>query len=164
MVNQTSKDIYIHLNSRELKARHVNRSSSTQCNSSSRFRHTVLFGVNVQDTIKYLPFGMSGTVAESVTDATLLFIKKKTLQQYNRQVLYMGLRSNVVIISSTLRAKENKVVFRQSESVGTFSRDITKTNDPSPPTPNKVEFGAKWVKMRVFFGHNIAKGSGGTTG
>ena len=71
MVNQTSKDIYIHLNSRELKARHVNRRSSTQFNSTSRFRYTVLFGINVQDTIKYLPFGMSGTVAESVTDATL---------------------------------------------------------------------------------------------
>ena len=41
---------------------------------------------------------------------------------------------------------------------------ITKTSDPSTPTPNKVEFGAKWVKMSAFFGHNIARGSGGTTG
>ena len=32
-----------------------------------------------------------------------------------------------------------------------LSSDITKTSDPSPPTPNKVEFGAKFVKMRVFF-------------
>ena len=77
MVNQTSKDIYIHLNSRELKARHVNRRSTTQCNATSRFRYTVLFGINVQDTIKYLPFGMSGTVADSVTDATLLFTKTR---------------------------------------------------------------------------------------
>ena len=45
-----------------------------------------------------------------------------------------------------------------------LSSDITKTSDPSPPTPNKVEFGAKWVKMSAFFGHNIARGSGGTTG
>ena len=45
-----------------------------------------------------------------------------------------------------------------------ISSDITKTSDPSPPTPNKVEFGAKWVKMSAFFGHNIARGSGGTTG
>ena len=37
---------------------------------------------------------------------------------------------------------------------------ITKTSDPSTPTPNKVEFGAKWVKMSAFFGHNIGKGSG----
>ena len=41
------------------------------------------------------------------------------------------------------------------KSVGTFS------SDPSPPSPNKVEFGAKWVKMSAFFGHNIARGSGG---
>ena len=32
-----------------------------------------------------------------------------------------------------------------------LSSDITKTSDPSPPTPNKVGFGAKWVKMSGFF-------------
>ena len=42
-----------------------------------------------------------------------------------------------------------------------ISSDFTKTSDPSS---NKVEFGAKWVKMSAFFGHNIARGSGGTTG
>ena len=31
-----------------------------------------------------------------------------------------------------------------------LSSDITKTSDPSPPTPNKVEFGAKWVRMSAF--------------
>ena len=55
----------------------VNRRSTTQCNATSRIRYTVLFGINVQDTIKYLPFDMSGTVAESVTDATLLFTKTR---------------------------------------------------------------------------------------
>ena len=50
------------------------------------------------------------------------------------------------------------------KSVWTFPRDITKTSNPSPPTPNKVELGAKWVKMSAFFGHNIARGSGRTTG
>ena len=49
MINQISKDIYIHLNSRELKARHVNRRSTTQCNATSRFRYTVSFGINVCD-------------------------------------------------------------------------------------------------------------------
>ena len=43
-----------------------------------------------------------------------------------------------------------------------LSGDITKTSDPSPPTPNKVEFRAPWVEMSAFFGHNIAEGSGGT--
>ena len=42
-----------------------------------------------------------------------------------------------------------------------LSSDITKTSDPSPPTPNKVEFGAKWVKLSAFFCHNIARGRGG---
>ena len=41
-----------------------------------------------------------------------------------------------------------------------LSSDITKT---SGPTSNKVEFGPKCVKMSAFFGHNIARGSGGTT-
>ena len=45
-----------------------------------------------------------------------------------------------------------------------LSSDITKTSDPSPPTPNKVGFGAKWVKMSAFFGHNTARGSGGDNG
>ena len=40
-------------------------------------------------------------------------------------------------------------------------RDITKTSDSSPPTPNKVELWAKWVEMSAFFGHNITGGSGG---
>ena len=83
MINQISKDIYIHLNSRELKARNVNSRSTTQCNGTSRFRCTVSFGINVQDTIKYLPFGMCGTETESVTDATLLFTNtRKKLCKY----------------------------------------------------------------------------------
>ena len=45
-----------------------------------------------------------------------------------------------------------------------LSSDITKTSDPSPPTPNKVEFGAKWVKLSAFLGHNTARGSGGDNG
>ena len=40
-----------------------------------------------------------------------------------------------------------------------LSSQITKNSDPSPPTPNIVEFGAKWVKLSAFFGHNIARGS-----
>ena len=45
-----------------------------------------------------------------------------------------------------------------------LSSDITKTGDPSPPTPNKVEFEAKWVKLSALFGHNIARESGGDDG
>ena len=32
------------------------------------------------------------------------------------------------------------------------------------PTPKKVEFGAKWVKLSALFGRNIARGSGGDDG
>ena len=45
-----------------------------------------------------------------------------------------------------------------------LSSDITKTSDPSPPTPNKVEFGAKWVKLSAFFSRNIARGGWGDDG
>ena len=45
-----------------------------------------------------------------------------------------------------------------------LSSDITKTSDPSPPTLNRVEFDAKWVKLSAFFGHNIARESGGDDG
>ena len=31
-----------------------------------------------------------------------------------------------------------------------LSSEITKTSDPSAPTPNKVEFGPNWVEMSVF--------------
>ena len=41
-----------------------------------------------------------------------------------------------------------------------LSSDIPKTSDPSPPTPNKVEFGAKMGETECFSGHNIARGSG----
>ena len=48
------------------------------------------------------------------------------------------------------------------KSVGTFPVILLKPVTPPLPPPNKVEFGAKWVKMSAFFGHNIARESGGT--
>ena len=42
-----------------------------------------------------------------------------------------------------------------------LSSDITKTSDPSSPTPNKVEFCAKWVEMSVFLGTTSLGGVGG---
>ena len=41
-----------------------------------------------------------------------------------------------------------------------LSSDITKTSDPSPPTPNKVEFGAKWVRMSAFLATTLLGGVG----
>ena len=52
---------------------------------------------------------------------------------------------------------------RAEDFTGKESRK-TKTSDPSSPNPNKVELGAKWVKMSGFFGHNIARESGGGGG
>ena len=37
------------------------------------------------------------------------------------------------------------------------SSDITKTSDPSPPTPKKVEFGAKWVKLSAFLATKLLR-------
>ena len=51
------------------------------------------------------------------------------------------------------------------KSVGTFPLILLKlATPPPPPTPNKVEFGAKWVKLSAFFCQNIARGSGGGGG
>ena len=48
------------------------------------------------------------------------------------------------------------------KSVGTFPLILLKLALVTPPpTPNKVEFGAKWVKLSAFFCQNIARGSGG---
>ena len=41
-----------------------------------------------------------------------------------------------------------------------LSSDITKTSDPSPPTPNKVEFGAKWARMSAFLATTLLGGLG----
>ena len=38
---------------------------------------------------------------------------------------------------------------------------ITKPGDPSPPTSNKVEFGAKWVKMSAFLATTLLGEVGG---
>ena len=94
MINQISKDIYIHLNSRELKARHVNRRSTTQCNATSRFRYTVLFGINVQDTIKYLStIWHVWNCCRKCYWRYIAFYKDKEeiLQTYPRKVFYMVL-------------------------------------------------------------------------
>ena len=45
-----------------------------------------------------------------------------------------------------------------------LSSDITKTSDSSPPTPNKVEFGAKWVKLSAFLATTLLGEVGGTMG
>ena len=45
-----------------------------------------------------------------------------------------------------------------------LSGDIAKTSDPSPPTPNKVEFGAKWVKLSAFLATTLLGEVGGTMG
>ena len=47
-----------------------------------------------------------------------------------------------------------------------LSGDISKTSDPSPPlpsppTPNKVEFRAPWVKMSAFLATTLLMGVGG---
>ena len=57
-----------------------------------------------------------------------------------------------------LRASKRLQGYNGGQKCWDLSSDITKPSDPSPPTPNKVEFGAKWVKLSAFFDHNIARG------
>ena len=45
-----------------------------------------------------------------------------------------------------------------------LSSDVTKTSDPSPPTPHKVEFGAKWAKMSAFLATTLLYRGGGGGG
>ena len=42
-----------------------------------------------------------------------------------------------------------------------LSSDITKTSDSSPPTPNKVEFGAKWGTLSAFLATTLLEEVGG---
>ena len=42
-----------------------------------------------------------------------------------------------------------------------LSGDISKTSDPSPPTPNKVEFRAPCVEMSAFLAKTLLRGVGG---
>ena len=44
------------------------------------------------------------------------------------------------------------------------SSDISKTSDPSPPTPNKIKFWANWVEMSAFLATTFLGGSGGVGG
>ena len=41
------------------------------------------------------------------------------------------------------------------------SSDISKTSDPSPPTPNKIKFWANWVEMSAFLATTLLGGGGG---
>ena len=59
-----------------------------------------------------------------------------------------------------LRNFANLSSYNGGQKCWDLSSDIIKTSDPSPPTPNKVELGAKWVKISALFGHHIARGSG----
>ena len=43
-----------------------------------------------------------------------------------------------------------KEIYNSGQKCWDLSSDITKTSDPSPPTPHKVEFGAKWAKENAF--------------
>ena len=42
-----------------------------------------------------------------------------------------------------------------------LSSDISKTSYPSPPTPNKNEFWAKWLEMSAFLDTALLGGGGG---
>ena len=53
------------------------------------------------------------------------------------------------------------ITYNGGQKCWDLSSDITKTSDPSPPTTNKVEFGAKWVKMSAFLATTLLGEVGG---
>ena len=46
--------------------------------------------------------------------------------------------------------KDDRYEYNAGQKCWYPSSDITKTGHPSPSTPNKVEFGAKWVQLGAF--------------
>ena len=71
----------------------------------------------------------------------------------------------VLMVCCTIKAEYHRVLFYNGgQKCWDLSSDITKTSDPSPPTPNKVEFGAKWVKLSAFLATTLLGEVGGTMG
>ena len=73
---------------------------------------------------------------------------------HNKLIIYNArwqfITHDVTVIQWTpkmVHYDENNHIFSGGQKCWDLSSDISKTNDPSPPTPNKVEFGAKWVEM-----------------
>ena len=66
--------------------------------------------------------------------------------------------------TTTTATRRQKRDYNGGQKCWDLSSDITKTSDPSPPTPNKVEFGAKWVKLSAFLATTLLGEVGGTMG
>ena len=65
---------------------------------------------------------------------------------------------------SSLLIKPTIHTYNGGQKCWDLSSDITKTSDSSPPTPNKVEFGAKWGKLSAFLATTLLGEVGGTMG
>ena len=62
--------------------------------------------------------------------------------------------------SQLFRVCWNSPTYNGGQKCWDLFSDITKTSDPYPPTPNKVEFGAKWVRMSAFLATTLLGGVG----
>ena len=65
-----------------------------------------------------------------------------------------------ILAHAVLRQSGRSFIYNGGQKFWDLSNDITKTSDPSPPTPNKVEFGAKWVRMSAFLATTLLGGVG----
>ena len=65
-----------------------------------------------------------------------------------------------ILAHAVLRQSGRSFIYNGGQKCWDLSNDITKTSDPSPPTPNKVEFGAKWVRMSAFLATRLLGGVG----
>ena len=68
----------------------------------------------------------------------------------NSSTFGLDLREAATTTTTTTATRRQKRDYNGGQKCWDLPSDITKTSDPSPPTPNKVEFGAKWVKLSAF--------------
>ena len=105
-----------------------------------------------------------GPTTQKLNGRLLIWKKTTTTKQEAEEALLVHDRSSPSISDSFPSWRDQNPIdggYNGGQKCWDLSSDITKTSDPSPPTPNKVEFGAKWVKLSAFFGHNIARRAGG---
>ena len=63
-----------------------------------------------------------------------------------------------ILAHAVSRQSGRSFIYNGGQKCWDLSSDVTKSSDPSPPTPNKVGFGANWVKMSAFFWPQHCKG------
>ena len=103
-------------------------------------------------------------LSEYLTTQRVLLEKKQTGSFVkDRNILKRVVKacSRFYACISSLLIKPTIHTYNGGQKCWDLSSDITKTSDSSPPTPNKVEFGAKWGKLSAFLATTLLGEVGG---